>query len=240
MFSPGTQLEVRGQGRACSLKVSYLGHRKTAEGHSAASGLVSSPNRHNNCSFKKKISATGQIMSVVRLNTPNQGQKGHRKNPTVLPAFHEPLPMCNQTLSILAWFRGWMPDDFQILSSSPSLRALLSILGAFLFLESLDHPHFSHYHPIPLPLTPLPLKSQLLALYPQNSSCHNSPLIAKFKGLCLLIFLRSRHIAVLITFSLKPFTTLVAIATPSPSCSSNHAGPSSLSSLLPVHTSIGS
>lgn len=62
-----------------------------------------------------------------------------------------------------------MPDDFQILSSSPSLRALLSILGAFLFLESLDHPHFSHYHPIPLLIysvasekpafSPLPLKT---------------------------------------------------------------------------------
>lgn len=42
----------------------------------------------------------------------------------------------------------------------------------------------------------------------------------------------------LITFSLKPFTTLVAMATPSPSCSSHYSGPSSLSSLLPVHTSI--
>lgn len=39
-------------------------------------------------------------MSVLSLNTPNQGQKGHHKNLTVLPASHESLPICNQTLSL--------------------------------------------------------------------------------------------------------------------------------------------
>lgn len=50
----------------------------------------------------------------MSLNTPNQGQKGHHKNPTVLPSSREPLPICNQTLLLPFSLVQKAPDDFQI------------------------------------------------------------------------------------------------------------------------------
>lgn len=45
-----------------------------------------------------------------------------------------------------------MTSRSYFLSSSPSLLVPLSILGALLFLETLDHPYFSHYHLTVLPI----------------------------------------------------------------------------------------
>lgn len=120
--------------------------------------------------FKKKVSAKGQIMSVVSPNTPNQGQKEHRKNPTVLlpPMSHCPSAI-RPSHFIVAWFRDGCQTTSRSCHPLPPCGRFLSILGAFLFLESLHHPHFSHYHPIPLPIfsvasekpafSPLPLKT---------------------------------------------------------------------------------
>lgn len=44
----GHSWKPEGKEEPGGLKVSYLGHSKTAE-HGAASGLVISPNRHNGC-----------------------------------------------------------------------------------------------------------------------------------------------------------------------------------------------
>lgn len=114
---------------------------------------------------------------VVSLNSPNQSQKGQHENPTVLPSSREHCPSAIRPSYFLSvWLRCQMTSRSFFLSFSPSPLVPLSILGALLFLESLDHPYFSHYR-LTLPLicsiasdkpafSPSPLQTVLATIAP--------------------------------------------------------------------------